>query len=377
MRKKVPRGSIWGGRPGRRVLTLRVALCGMGEVARAWLRLLVRLQGRLAREERLALRVTAFASRSRGVHVRPSGFQPRDLLRPSWRRSHVSGVDVPPSAGDPRLEWIRRVPADVLVELTPLSPRTGQPALAYLEAALARGLHVVTANKGPIAWGWARLRRACERSGARLYFEGTALDGLPVFSLRGEALAACRVLSFRGILNSTTQYLLQEVERGRPAAAALADMQARGIAEADPRLDLEGWDSALKVAVLANALLGGPLRPDRVRRRGIERLTEASIRRAASEGRPWRLVAEGGREGGRTWGSVRPQRLSADDPLAHLHGTTNALTLRTDPLGEITLIEVEPDLRQTAAAVLMDLVRLARALRAPVPRRFAPSRSPR
>jgi len=336
----------------------------MGAVGRAFLRLLLRTQARLAREERLALRVTGVASRTRGVHARASGFAPADLVRLPWKRAHMACPEAAPPPGDPRLEWILRVPADVLVEATPLSPRTGQPALTYLETALARGLHVVTANKGPIAWGWTRLQRAAERTGARLYYEGTALDGLPVFSLRGEALAACRVLAFRGILNSTTQYLLQEVERGRRASAALAEMQERGIAEADPRLDLEGWDSALKVAVLANALLGGPLRPDRVRRRGIERLTEASIRRAAQEGRPWRLVAEGGRDGGRLWGRVAPQRLGPEDPLAHLHGTTNALTLVTDPLGEITLIEVEPDLQQTAAAVLMDLVRLGRALRA-------------
>ncbi len=345
-------------------LTLRVGLCGLGAVGRAFLGLLLRMQGRLAREERLRIRITGISSRSRGSHIRPFGFVPRDLLRLPWKRSHVASTETVPPRNDPRLEWIRRLPADVLVEVTPLAPRTGQPALTYLETALARGLHVVTANKGPIAWGFARLRRAAARTGARIYHEGTALDGLPVFSLRGEALAGCRILSFRGILNSTTQYLLQAVERGKSASSAIADMQRRGICEADPRLDLEGWDAAIKVAVLGNALLGGPLRPDRVKRRGIERLSESSIRRAAAEGTPWRLVAEGGRKSGGVWGRVAPQRLRPDDPLAHLHGTTNALTLVTDPLGEITLIEVEPDLRQTAAAVLMDLVRLGRALRA-------------
>jgi homoserine dehydrogenase len=346
-----------------RPLTLRVAICGLGAVGREFLRLVVRTQFRLAREEALLLKITGVASRSRGARSRAAGFNPQVLLSAPWKRACCCSSERLPAASDATLAWIRQVPADVLVEATPLSPRTGQPALTYLETALQRGLHVVTANKGPLAWGWSRLSRAAERSGARLYYEGTALDGMPVFSLRGEALAGCRVLAFRGVLNSTTQYLLQEVEAGRSASAALADMEQRGIAEADPRHDLEGWDAALKVAVLANALLGGALRPDHVRRRGIERLTEAEIRRAAAGGRPWRLVAEGGREAGKVWGRVGPQRLDPRDPLAHLPGTSNALTLDVDPLGKITLIEMEPDLRQTAAAVLMDLVRLGRVLR--------------
>lgn len=345
--------------------TLRVALCGLGAVGRGWLRLLLRMRERLAREERLSVQITGVASRSRGARIDAAGFDPRRLLREPWKRTCAASREEAPVQGDPIPAWIRSVPADLLIELTALSPRTGQPALSYIETALERGLHVITANKGPIAWGWSRLQRAAARSGARLYYEGTALDGLPVFSLRGEALAGCRVLSFRGIVNSTTQYLLQEVERGRSAATALADMQKAGIAEADPRCDLEGWDSALKVSVLANALLGGPLRPDQVRRRGIERLTEERIRSAAAEGRPWRLIAEAGREGGRLWGRVAPQRLEPGEPLAGLQGTTNALTLVTDPLGTITLIEVEPDVQQTAAAVMMDLIRLGRALGAP------------
>lgn len=350
-----------------RTMTLRVALCGLGAVGRELLRLMERTRGRLAREEGLVLRVTGTASRSRGAHIRAFGFAPRDLLHAPWKRANVGADETAPSRVDPTLTWIRQVPADVLVELTPLAAHTGQPALTYLEAALARGLHVVTANKGPIAWGWPRLARAAERTGARIYHEGTVMDGAPVFALRGEALAGCRVLGFRGIVNSTSHYLLQEVERGHSASSALAEMQRRGIAEADPHHDLEGWDAAIKTAVLASAFLGGYLRPDRVRRRGIERLTEASIRRAAAEGRPWRLIAEGGRDRGRVWGRVAPRRLGPEDPLRHLPGTTNALTLTTDLLGDLTLIELEPGLQQTASAVLMDLVRLGRALRSSLP----------
>jgi homoserine dehydrogenase len=350
-------------RPRRpRPLLLRLALCGFGAVGRELVRLLERSRGRLASRERLLLRLTGIASRTLPPVSRPAGLRPRLLLRRRWKRPSPTAA-APPGSVEAVVAWIRRVPADVLIELTPLAPRSGEPALSYLEAALRRGLHAVTANKGPIAWGLRRLRRAAARAGALLYHEGTVLDGVPVFSLRGEALAGCRVLGLRGIVNSTTQYLLQEVERGRSREEALAEMRRRGIAEADPRHDLEGWDAALKVAVLAGALLDADLRPDQVRRRGIVGLSDASIRRAAAAGRPWRLLAEAGRRGGRVWGRVGPRRLRAGDPLAHLPGTSNALTLFTDPLGPLTLVEWEPGVRQTAAAVLMDLVRLGRALR--------------
>jgi homoserine dehydrogenase len=336
-------------------------------VGREFARLLVRSRARLARQERLVLRLTGVASRTLRPLSRTAGIRPELLLRRRWRRSAPPAAPPaavePPIGDDPILGWIRRVPADVLIELTPLEPRSGEPALTYLAMALRRGLHVVTANKGPIAWGRRRLLRAAAHGGALLYHEGTVLDGVPIFSLRREALAGCRIDGLRGIVNSTTQYLLQEVERGRSREAALADMRRRGIAEADPLHDLEGWDAALKVAVLAGALLDADLRPDQVRRRGILHLSDAAIRRAAACGRPWRLVAEAGRRGARVWGRAGPQRLRASDPLAHLPGTTNALTLFADPLGPLTLVEWRPGVRQTAAAVLMDLVRLGRALR--------------
>jgi homoserine dehydrogenase len=258
-------------------------------------------------------------------------------------------------------DFIAGVPADALIEITTLDRRRGEPAISHVRQALERGLHVVTANKGPVAFARGRLLALARRRERLFLHEGAVMDGTPVFNLVERCLPGCRVLGFRGTLNSTTNLVLSRMEEGLSARAAVEEAQSLGIAEADPRDDLEGWDAAVKGCALAAGLLGTSVLPSRVRPRGIGALTSAEVRRALREGMRIRLVARGERRGRGARVSVRPERIPLGDPLAGA-GPDAVLVIRTDLMGEIGVLERGATVDQTAYALLSDLLRVARAL---------------
>jgi homoserine dehydrogenase len=256
--------------------------------------------------------------------------------------------------------FARECPADVLVELTALNPLTGQPATDHIRAALESGKSAVTANKGPIAHAYRELRDLAAANGRRLRFESTVMDGTPIFGMVEACLPVTRIASLRGPLNSTSNYILSHMAQGESLEDALLGAQALGIAEADPSYDLEGWDASVKAAVLANVLMNAELRPADVRREG---LGAAAMRRAQAElapGRTLKQMVEVTRDGGDITARVFIVALPEDDILGRLSGMETGLQLRTDTMGEVTLIEGEGGPGQTALGVLADLVALVR-----------------
>jgi homoserine dehydrogenase len=227
--------------------------------------------------------------------------------------------------------------------------------------ALGRGLHVITANKGPVAFAWKPLRALAARKGRLFLHEGAVMDGTPVFNLAERCLRGARILSFRGTLNSTTNLVLSGMEEGLTASAAVREAQELGIAERDPRSDLDGWDSAVKGCALANALMGASTTPSRVRRKGIAGLTGLDARRAVRAGARLRLVVRGERQAGRVRVRVSPERIPFGDPLSG-SGPDAALVLQTDVMGEIGVFERGATVDQTAYALLSDLLEVARVL---------------
>jgi len=241
-------------------------------------------------------------------------------------------------------------------------PRTGQPATAHVRQALARGLHVVTANKGPVAFALRSLRALAARQGRLFLHEGAVMDGTPVFNLVARCLPGARIEGFRGTLNSTTNLVLSRMEQGLSRDAAVRDAQRLGIAEADPRNDLDGWDAAVKGCALANALMGASVRPSQVRRRGIAGVSLPGVRRALAAGFRTRLVVRGARSRGRVRVSVAPERIPLGDPLSG-SGPDAALVLETDLMGEIGVFERGATVDQTAYALLSDLLEIVRRRR--------------
>jgi homoserine dehydrogenase len=338
---------------------LRIALVGFGSVGR---RLAARLTGPYARVLRAAgvePRITGIATARHGMAVDERGLPVgRCLAAVRGGRSLAAfHRGAPLESGT---AFVRRVPADVLVEVTSLDPRRGQPAISHVRVALRRGCDVVTANKGPLAFAYRSLRRLAERKTRLFLFESAVMDGAPVFNMVERCLPGARVLGFRGTLNSTTSLVIDRMERGATAAAAVREAQSMGIAEADPRHDLDGWDAAVKGCALASVLMGASIAIARVRRRGIRGLTASAVRAAAREGRHFRLVTRAERTRGGVRVSVAPESLPASDPLCGA-GSDSALVLETDLAGEIAVLERGGTVEQTAYGLLTDLVTVARA----------------
>jgi homoserine dehydrogenase len=337
---------------------IRIALVGFGNVGR---RFVEHLRGPYAPALRAAgarVRVTGIATARHGLAIDARGIDLGRALRLVAKGRSLETLHRSPRVGDVRA-FIARVPADVLVEITTLDPRNGQPATGHVRQALGRGMHVITANKGPVAFALRSLKALAARKKRLFLHEGTVMDGTPVFNLVERCLRGARVVSFRGTLNSTTNLVLSRMEEGLTCSAAVKEAQALGIAEADPRNDLEGWDAGVKGCALANALMGASVRPSQVRRRGIAGLTRLDARRAARAGTRVRLVVRGVRQKGRVRVRVAPERVPFGDPLSG-SGPDAALVLETDLMGEIGVFERGATVDQTAYALLSDLLQVVR-----------------
>jgi homoserine dehydrogenase len=352
-----------------------LVLVGFGNVARRFVSLLREQRATLRREYGLTTRIVGIATRSHG-----QAFSSRGIKPPNASSSSSSSFFV--ASGFSRtdrstLDFLRDVvrrsaPAAragrlVVVETTTLDVVSGQAAIDHVRAALAGGAHVVTANKGPVAFAYDDLARRARRAGRHFLFEGAVMDGIPIFNLVRETLPVVTIAGFRGVVNSTTNFILTAMEQGRSFDEALKQMQAAGIAEADPSLDVDGWDAAAKTAALANVLLGARLTPRSVEREGITTETGARAATAHRHGRRLKLVARAERNGSRITARVSPEELPADDLLAGVEGQQNAIIFYTDLVGEVAIVQRGGGLTQTAYALLSDLVTIAR--RAERPRR--------
>jgi homoserine dehydrogenase len=246
------------------------------------------------------------------------------------------------------------------VETTTLSIRDGQPAVGHVEAALGAGCHVITANKGPVAFAYRRLNQLATAHRVSFLFESAVMDGIPIFNLVRETMPAVTVTGFRGIVNTTTQHILSALESGKPFDAALARMQQDGIAEADPSHDLEGWDAAAKTAALANVLMGAEITPHDVARDAVSAHLGETVQSVAARGHRLRMVASAVRDGNAVTAAVRLTHLDARELLGTLPNTANALILTTDLLGDVAVCQMAGNVTQTAYGLLSDLITLRR-----------------
>jgi homoserine dehydrogenase len=227
---------------------------------------------------------------------------------------------------------------------------------------LARGLHVVTANKGPIAHAYAALHEEAARRNLLFRFEATVMDGAPVFNQIRNNLPGVKVLGFTGVLNSTSKIVIEAMEAGGTFEDGLDAARRLGIAEADASYDVEGWDAAAKTAALANVLMDARTNPQAIATRGITRLTPERLRGLNRTGKTVRLVSRARRIDRRLSLRVRGEVLDKTDVLASVHGTSNLLLLHTDLMGTVGTVSLSPGVDQTAYGVFTDLVEVLRAV---------------
>ena len=334
--------------------TYNLCFVGFGNVGRALVRLLLDKREQLRSDHAIDWRITGIASRRIGWLANPQGFEPDELLRisPDGKGAVLKGATTSNSVRD----WLRAARAGVLCEMSSLNRHTGQPAIDHLQAALESGAHAISANKGPVVYALPELRALAAKAGKWFLFESAVMDGTPIFNLFHETLPVVNLRGFRGLLNSTTNVVLTEMEAGRTFADAVLRAQEIGVAETDPTDDLEGWDPAVKICALCNVLMGANLRPGDVERIGIATLTPEAAREARAAGRPYKLVCSARREGQAIRARVAPEQLPLSDPLAQMTGTTSALFFDMDVFG-LSIIEHKPGVIATAYGLLSDFVR--------------------
>lgn len=261
------------------------------------------------------------------------------------------------------LEAAQRLEYDVLVEMSTLSIENhGEPAVSHIRAALERGKHVVSANKGPVAFRYSELAELAREKGCRFLFETVVMDGAPVFNLARCTLKGCTVKGIEGILNSTTNFVLTKMEQGFPMEEAVKEAQRLGIAEAEPFLDLEGWDAAAKTAVLANVLMNANITPYEVNRSGITGITEEEITSARRRGRYLKLVCRAKTENGNIKASVGVEELLENHHFSAVSGSGSILRIETDLMNPIMVTQEDPNLYDTAYGVLDDLLTLHQSI---------------
>jgi len=260
------------------------------------------------------------------------------------------------------LEFIAACSAQALIETSPVNHLTGQPAIDHIKTALNKGMHAVTANKGPVVHGYRELTDLAATRGKKFYFESSVMDGAPIFSLFREPLPCVDLLGFKGILNSCTNYILGLIAEGKGFDEAVAMAQQIGIAETDPSGDIEGWDAAIKVAALVTVLMGIPLKPQNVDRTGISAITPAMIAEAQAAGERWKLVCTARRDGERLLeASVKPERVSAASPMYSVDGTSSFIQFKLDVLPGLGVLESNPGPDTTAFGLLADLLNALRS----------------
>lgn len=259
-------------------------------------------------------------------------------------------------------EFLDRARPEVVVELTTLNPASGEPAISHVRAAFARSLHVVTANKGPIAHAYAALAEEANRAGVQFRFESTVMDGAPVFNLARNTLPGCTIRGFTGVLNSTTNVVIEALRDGRSLQEGIEQARSIGVTEADASYDIDGWDAAAKTAALANVLMDARVTPLDVDRRGIGRLTPEKLAELKGQGKTIRLVSRARTTAAGVKLRVRAEVIAETDVLAAARGTSSLLLFDTDLMGTIGTIELNPGVEQTAYGVFSDLVDVARTL---------------
>jgi homoserine dehydrogenase len=341
---------------------------GFGNVNRALVRLLEERAAELRDRYGITYRVTGIASRRLGWIADENGIDTTNALAlTSEREGHgFSRADNPhekrglqPLRDATVHSWLAAARADVLFEATSLNVATGEPAITHIRAALDHGAHAITANKGPIVHAYRELRDLAKARGKKFLFESTVMDGVPIFSFF-EQMPAIHLQGFHGILNSTTNVILSEMETGLTFDDALKKAQTLGIAETDATHDIDGWDAAVKTAALITVLMDTPIRLEDIAREGIRDLTTQALRNAKRDGWPFKLVCRAKRVGDRVEASVAPEKVLATSPLGKITGTSSYVYFETDIFPGLAITEENPGLYATAYGMLADFVRAVR-----------------
>jgi homoserine dehydrogenase len=327
---------------------LRIILCGFGVVGQNFAKLLLSRSEDLYIKHGLKPRIIGVFD-SKGSAASSAGLDLNRLLEVKKKYGDIRKYHNKEKDAN-GLDMIKGMDAEVLIETTPSNYKNAEPGMSHIVAAMKKGLHVITVNKGPLALAFPSLIELATYNQVELKFSGTVGGGTPILDYAKNSLRGERILSFQGILNGTTNYILTNMAGGMTFKAALADAKMKGYVEADETLDIDGLDAAAKLVILANWIMDMKVTMKDINRTGIRGVSTSNIRKARSHKAAVKLIASCNRDL-----EVAPKEIPLDDPLC-VNGTLNAITFSSEHSGLQTIIGRGAGGMETASSILRDLL---------------------
>jgi homoserine dehydrogenase len=324
---------------------------GFGIVGQSFARLVLSRSADLYTQHGIKPRIVACADNG-GTAIDPGGLDLQRLLEAKKTTGTVGSYGKGSTNFDP-LQIIEKVDAEAMLECTPTNLTDGEPAASHITAAMRSRKHVISVNKGPLALAFPSLIELANYNGVIFRFSGTVGGGTPILEFAKRCLKGDRIISFKGILNGTTNYILSKMELGLTYESAMNDAKEKGYAEANPSLDVNGFDAAAKLVIMANWIMGMKVTMKDVCCTGIVNVSLSEVKKAATRGNAIKLLAicDGRRL------HVAPTEVSRIDPIC-VNGTLNAVTFSSEHSGQQSIIGRGAGGMETASAMLRDLIEI-------------------
>lgn len=338
---------------------MRIAIIGYGGVGKALVKLINQKKEYLIKEN-IEISINYIIGSSAGIYDK-DGIKLQDIIEISQVEKDLSKY---PKGGSKHVTFdmlIKNNDIDYIVEMTPTNIETGEPALTYIKKALENKINVVTSNKGPILLEYRMLKQIAIENNVGLGIGCTTGGALPTINGGIIDMAGSEIKSIEGVLNGTTNFILKDMEENNTTyLESLKKAQEIGIAETNPSLDVEGWDTAAKLLILTNVLMNMDKRLDNIKIEGITNITREQLRRAKKEGKKYKLIGKTINDNGIIKMSVKPDMLSIDNPLYNVDGKNKAVRYTSDTLGDLTLIGGASGVIPAAASILRDIINIER-----------------
>lgn len=335
----------------------RIGIIGFGVVGEGFFKIIKEKEEMVKEKFHLCPKIVLIFDPIKGCAYGEKGINMEEIQKLLEENKNIKNYkNLPPWKSS--LEAIEKVECEVIVEATPTNLTTGEPGFSHIKTALENGKNVITTNKGPIALHYETLNSIAQKNNKQLKFEGTVLAGTPLINMIREGLTGTNIKEIKGIFNGTTNFILTKMSKGIPYEEALKEAQRLGFAETDPTNDVEGWDVVAKVVILGNTLMGGDVKIEEVKRKGITGITSEEIEIAQKEGKCWKLVGRVWKEKGKVFAEVTPTKVKKEEFLGRVEGVMNGVSITTDVLERINIVGPGAGGKETGYAIFNDLINI-------------------
>lgn len=337
---------------------MKIGIIGYGGVGKALIRLLEDKKDLLAKEN-LEIKVNYILDYYGGIYEK-GGINLKELIEFTKKEKDITKY----KCGSAEINFetmMKNNDIDLAVIMTPTNKDTGQPGLGYIETLLKNKKHAVTSDKGPVLIAYNELKALADKNGAKLCIGCTTGGALPSINAGLMDMAGAEITSIEGVLNGTTNFILKDMEENQVSyEEALKKAQEQGIAETNPSLDVQGYDTASKLLILTNVLMKQNKTLKDITIQGITQLTKEEVKKAKQEGKKYKLVGKTEQKGDKLEMTVKLEKLSQEDLLYSVDGKNKAVKYTSDSLGDLVVIGGASGVTPAAASILRDIVNIHR-----------------